>query len=124
LTFTTITANLKMRARAQLGCALVSVWLGLYLFGRGFLTTRLELPQASLNSTVDPAFDKVVILVIDALRQDFFFAPDHRDAAAEHDVGAAPSNNDLPRLRALINEAVRDGDQFKRRIFGGCASVV
>ena len=104
--------------RWQLGFAACLVilfstkFLGLYTFTRGFLTTRRELlntsschDQRSLGFDSsgracwsEPVFDRAVILVVDALREDFFF---------DGDAGRASHGHSMPRLRALVQQAVR-----------------
>ena len=65
---------------------MIVLWLGLcsaiayYLFALGFLSTRLELPHRSSpyslesNESLPASFDRVVILIVDALRADFVFS--------------------------------------------------
>lgn len=83
---------------------------GLYVFSTGFLTARVELPHRSspddgheISSTIKTAaaFDRAVLLIVDALRVDFLF-PDHQDGA---DKGM--HQGQMPRTAALLSEAVR-----------------
>lgn len=67
--------------------------LTLYIFSKGFLTARIELPNVSscsdfadeqqpgTNSScwAPPKYSKLVLIVIDALRTDFVFGTGARD---------------------------------------------
>lgn len=59
--------------------------VGIYLFTRGFLLSRLSLPDYSLhNSTLTPTHNRVVLLIIDALRFDFVSPDPPRPASPNH----------------------------------------
>jgi hypothetical protein len=63
--------------------------LGVFL--SGFLLTRIELPDVSTDSLATQApIDRVVIVLVDALREDFVFASPPR----------------MPQLLQLLDEAV------------------
>ncbi len=94
--------------------ALLLLALGLALFSTGFLTMRRELPDVASCGGGDsgdacappePTFDKAVLLVVDALREDFFFAS-QQEQQQQHGQAALPPQNDLPRLRKLVADAV------------------
>ncbi|KAI0072712.1 hypothetical protein K474DRAFT_1686509 [Panus rudis PR-1116 ss-1] len=79
----------------------VLVWVfiahlaSIYLFTRGFLLTRLALPDinpSSPNSTLPPKFSRAVILIIDALRFDFISPnPPEPVSPYYHDVLSLPA---------------------------------
>jgi hypothetical protein len=93
-------------------------FIGFWTFAGGFLSTRIELPQRSsrddfphTNHTdcIDDVsgdgcdgahFDRVVILIVDALRVDFVF-PSHGTGEQRMHEGQ------MPRTAAMLEEAVR-----------------
>lgn len=67
---------------------------GIYLFTRGFLLTRMALPDISelcSNCTLPSTHDRVVVLIIDALRFDFVSAaPPEPHSPYHHNVLTLP----------------------------------
>lgn len=112
-------ANKNVEMKSFCGASAPKCWvssavcLGLLasflLFMHGFMTTRIELPDRSCalgpGNTLDgqnecnaPAtFNKAVVMVIDAMRSDFFFTST---------PGAPAAVQRMPRLHQLVAEAV------------------
>lgn len=97
--------------------ALACVLAGVLCFSSGFLSVRKELPDVTTCSPdaqgfaacrVPAPYDKAVILIVDALREDFLFLSAHG--------AASQAANDLPRLRGLLHDAVsgRDGSRAQQ----------
>lgn len=68
---------------------------GIYLFTKGFLLTRLSLPDLSscpnTNCTVVPTHKRAILLIIDALRFDFITAsPPNPPSPFHHDIITLP----------------------------------
>ena len=122
------------RARASLVALSVILLLsvanlvGLWVFSSGFLSARLELPERSSPSDREqalgcpesncseaqaeaPHFDRVVLLIVDAMRVDFLFSPSGGGACT---VGAPDGGRrrrrqhegQMPRMAAMLDEAV------------------
>jgi phosphatidylinositol glycan class O len=85
--------------------SIVLVWvfvihaIGLYLFAKGFLLTRLSLPQVNTHDEpLVPTHKRAVILVIDALRFDFI-SPDPPQPRSPHYHGVLKLPAQLTKTR-------------------------
>ena len=124
------------RARASLVALSVILLLsvanlvGLWVFSSGFLSARLELPgrsspsdreqalgctpESNCNEAEAPHFDRVVILVVDAMRVDFLFPSSGggtcTDGALDGGLGGSrrrrKHEGQMPRMAAMLDEAV------------------
>ena len=92
---------------------IVLVWvfgihfIGLYLFTRGFLLTRISLPQINTHDELlTPTHERVVIFIIDALRFDFI-SPDPPQPRSPHYHGIlklpAQLTKEQPRHSFIFN---------------------
>ena len=73
-----------MRSSIALVWVFVIHAIGLYLFTRGFLLTRLSLPQINTHDEpFAPTYGRAVIIIIDALRFDFI-SPDPPQPRSPH----------------------------------------
>ena len=84
---------------------------GLYVFSTGFLTARVELPHRSSHDDIasffnqtntTAAFDRAVLLIVDALRVDFIFPDQHG-----RETPPAMHQGQMPKTSALLSQAVR-----------------
>ena len=101
-------ASIKASIKALCVISLLSAvnLAGLYVFSTGFLTARIELPhrsshEANLNTTA--TFDRVVLLIVDALRVDFIFPDQHGSEATP-----AMHQGQMHKTDALLSQAVRE----------------
>ena len=117
----------KSRPNLLLCGLLLLHFAALYTFTKGFLTTRLELPHHShcsdfRNGQVPAATEcwstspklpvqKVVVLIVDALRADFFYEPVPKQGQGGSSPAAADIIRDydlhMPRLHGVVRQAVR-----------------
>jgi phosphatidylinositol glycan class O len=77
---------------------------GLFIFVKGFLLTRVALPDQSTSTSLPPKFKRAVILIIDALRFDFLF-PAQNATEVYHNVLTTPGQ--------LTREQPRNGFMAK-----------
>ena len=105
--------------------------VGLWVFSSGFLSARLELPERSSPSDREqalgcpesncseaqaeaPHFDRVVLLIVDAMRVDFLFPASGggtcTDGAPDGRLGwrrrRRKHEGQMPRMAAMLDEAV------------------
>ena len=106
--------------------------VGLWVFSSGFLSARLELPGRSSTSDREqalgctpesncseaqaeaPHFDRVVLLIVDAMRVDFLFPASGggtcTDGAPDGRLGwrrrRRKHEGQMPRMAAMLDEAV------------------
>lgn len=102
---------MKMQTSTWIGVFAVLHVLSIFLFIKGFLLTRFELPNISACDTgsdqigrnvsgcwSDARYDRVVLVVLDALRYDF--------VVEDGNMPGAMHVEQLPKLLALREEAV------------------